>query len=1209
MEISTSASERSVATDLSIAELELRTRAENALLNGGVETVSDALTFLEGGDEALLDLNGFGPAFLADLKDELQQRGFNWSEEKASVADAELDENVAEEDFTEDELVDDRPSSQLASAEGTVEEKEYEESAQEEAINVPIWQRLTSGLDLGRWVYGLILGVGIVALLLFLILPPVSILQRVGITGFTKLDADNGSCSHPDGITLSISPEESNNLRVRLESVPRLELLEGSAGSELREAAIALPEHLVVKSPLYKIKTRGEATQPLMIDVVVPNNAEPWETLDLYTWTGDDWEWVGSDLHTEAAGYEFVRARVSDAPENVLVAQSGPITSTVSTYWKSGDVAGNMSEIDEINPTGLLLGTMGGFAGQITSVPPVDEAGNGPVVMPTLRNWAPGATVNRGLLADLLNSSELQDTHIANIVRLCEEYGFDGVDIDYRGVATDDRDAYSTFIQKLADTLHAKGLRLTVNVERPTPVDGGWETGGYDWGTLADAVDGLKVPFPEDPTAYVGDGRMRRLLNWATAQAPRYKLRMLISSLSTEQSSDTTEISVIDHISLEQALVSFGEIMTLGGIERVEPSDEVTFGLSGALLSISPQEAASTYRLEYKGNDGKNHTVWLGTAASLATKLHWAQNYHLGGVAVADMFDPGNADNVMDVVASYPTVSNPPKQKFEINWTIKEGEKVLEQQVSPITDPAYTWKAPDKEGSYSVSASISGFDHGSVTITVARPEPVITQTEDITATEELARASHSSLENGAEENEEDGEAEENEEDAEESEEEVLDAGFVADVSIPDNTQLENGEEFEKTWRLKNGGTKAWPEDTVLAFASGDQMEAPESVEVGAVDPGDNADVSVKMKAPAEAGSYKGVWRLKSADNFFGGEFWVVIRAGEVPEEETPVAPPAAPPPSSGGAFELGGHVRDLGFPYADKMHYAGMNWSKVQVHYPQDASGIIAASHANGFKIQLSALGQPGMVTEPGFEQKYADWVAQLAAAGADAIEVWNEPNIDREWKLGHISPQAYTSLLCKAYAAIKNANSGTDVISAALSPTGSFGGGCQPNGGNCDDLPFLQGMYNAGAAQCMDYIGAHHNAGATSPSATSGHPADNGGGHHSWYFLPQTQLYYNTFGGTRKLFYTEMGYASQEGVPQFSDWFAWARGTDNAEQAAWLSEAVRLSINTGMVRCIIVWNIDFARYGYDPQDGFAIIRPGGGCPACEALHNVLGTR
>jgi hypothetical protein len=285
------------------------------------------------------------------------------------------------------------------------------------------------------------------------------------------------------------------------------------------------------------------------------------------------------------------------------------------------------------------------------------------------------------------------------------------------------------------------------------------------------------------------------------------------------------------------------------------------------------------------------------------------------------------------------------------------------------------------------------------------------------------------------------------------------------------------------------------------------------------------------------------------------------------------------------------------------MKYAGMTWAKVQVHFGQDASGLVQTAHNSGFKIQLSALGSPGMVVQPNFHADYTAWVANLARAGADAIEVWNEPNIDREWQIGQISPAAYTQLLCASYSAIKAANPNAAVISAAPAPTGWFGG-CSGNG--CDDLPFLQGMYNAGAANCMDYIGAHHNSGATSPSARSGHPADNGGRHHSWYFLPQTELYYGIFGGSRKLFYTEMGYASQEGLAQFSDQFAWARGTNNAQQAAWLAEAVNLSRSTGMVRCIIVWNIDFARYGYDPQDGYAIIRPGGSCPACDTLHAAL---
>lgn len=1034
------------------------------------------------------------------------------------------------------------------------------------------------------------------------LLPPISLLERLGIVGYTTLDAENSSVSHADGLTLSVDPETfGDKLRVRLESVPRVEFLEGSAGSALRKAVEALPDYLVVKSSFYQIQVRGDAQQPVTIDVVLPNAAEPWETLDLYTWTGEMWEWAGSELHTEVAEHEFIRVQTTDVPANLVVVQAGPITLTVSASLGPGDgpVTAAAAVLDEVNPTGLFLGTDGGFVGDPNSLLQPGEVGaESPrpyTVLPTLRNWAPGATVNRGLLLDVLTIPEIQEAHVNNIVQLCTEKGFAGVDVDYRGVAPDDRDAYTAFINALASALHAADLRLTVVVERPTPTNGGWDTGGYDWAALGAAADALKFSLPEDPAAYGEGGEAQQLLDWATAQVPRYKLRLLVSSFSAEQSSDE-----INYISLEQALAPFGEAMALSDVSQVEPGSEVTFGLASQLLSITPQEAAGTYRLQYEADDGEIHTVWLGTAANLSTKLDWASRYHLGGIAVADMFAPGNAGGILDVVTAYvnqrAAATPATDQEMEIVWTVAGADAVIDQQHSPLTEPGYTWIAVDTTGAYTVGATVAGFDHGSVAVTVARPTPVPTPTPEATATVEMTpTGGMTATVAGA------GEMTATVASTGELTSTQLDASYVADVTIPDNTQLDNEAEFVKTWRVRNSGDVAWPDDTVLAFSSDAQMGAPESVEVGAVAPGDTVDVSVEMKAPAEPGRYTGVWRMKTADGFFGTNLLVVIQAGEVAE-----APPLVIGPVSAGPFELGGHVRDLGFPYADKMHYAGMNWAKVQVQYGQDASGIIAAAHARDFKIQLSALGSPGMVTQGGFEQDYANWVAGLAAAGADAIEIWNEPNIDREWQIGYISPQAYTNLLCKSYSAIKAANGGTAVISAAPAPTGYFGG-CSPNG--CDDLPFLQGMYNAGAANCMDYIGAHHNSGATSPSARSGHPADPGSTHHSWFFLPQTELYYNTFGGARKLFYTEMGYASQEGLPTFSDWFSWARGTNNAQQAAWLAEAVQLSVNTGMVRCIIVWNIDFVRYGDDPQDGFAIIRPGGSCPACDSLHAVLGTR
>jgi hypothetical protein len=524
----------------------------------------------------------------------------------------------------------------------------------------------------------------------------------------------------------------------------------------------------------------------------------------------------------------------------------------------------------------------------------------------------------------------------------------------------------------------------------------------------------------------------------------------------------------------------------------------------------------------------------------------------------------------------------------EIVWQVTGPDGKTTQLTTALTQPQFAWTAPMMTGTYSIAAQVAGLDKGELAIGVAEPAPAVTETLAAGEGESEAGTTTAGLASGEASDE-------------------LKAGYVSDVTVADGTHFEKGEKFTKTWRLRNAGSKPWPKDTVLVFISGEQMSESKQVEVGEVKVGENVDISVDMVAPDADGSFKGEWALQTnGKRIDGGSVFLLIRVGA--EVAAPVPAPAPGPvaPVAAGGFELGGHVRDMGLPYKDKMHYAGMNWVKAQVRYNEDAAWMVNVAHANGFKIQLSALGSPSMVLEPDFQSKYSAWVAGLARSGADAIEVWNEPNIDREWQVGYISPQSYTNLLCASYRAIKAANGGTAVISAAPAPTGWFGG-CGPNG--CDDQPWMEGMYAAGAANCMDYLGAHHNAGATSPSASSGHPADNGGGHHSWYFLPQTQLYYNVFHGTRQLFYTEMGYASQEGVSTFSDQFSWARGTNNAQQAAWLAEAVQLGSNTGMVRCIIVWNIDFVRAGYDPQDGYAIIRPGGSCPACDTLHNVLGTR
>ena len=69
---------------------------------------------------------------------------------------------------------------------------------------------------------------------------------------------------------------------------------------------------------------------------------------------------------------------------------------------------------------------------------------------------------------------------------------------------------------------------------------------------------------------------------------------------------------------------------------------------------------------------------------------------------------------------------------------------------------------------------------------------------------------------------------------------------------------------------------------------------------------------------------------------------------------------------------------------------------------------------------------------------------------------------------------------------------------------------------------------------------------------------------------------------------------------------FEWGQGNTVAEQAQWLARAAQLSASSGRVRLMIIWNVDFTTYGADPAAGYAIIRPGGGCPACAALDAVM---
>lgn len=98
-------------------------------------------------------------------------------------------------------------------------------------------------------------------------------------------------------------------------------------------------------------------------------------------------------------------------------------------------------------------------------------------------------------------------------------------------------------------------------------------------------------------------------------------------------------------------------------------------------------------------------------------------------------------------------------------------------------------------------------------------------------------------------------------------------------------------------------------------------------------------------------------------------------------------------------------------------------------------------------------------------------WCGALAARYAGRIaayQIWNEPNLAREWGGRAPSAAEYAQLLRVCSDAIRKADPQAIIISAGLAPTGTCCEAARP-----DDL-YLQELYNAGFQRHVDVVGMH---------------------------------------------------------------------------------------------------------------------------------------
>ena len=184
-----------------------------------------------------------------------------------------------------------------------------------------------------------------------------------------------------------------------------------------------------------------------------------------------------------------------------------------------------------------------------------------------------------------------------------------------------------------------------------------------------------------------------------------------------------------------------------------------------------------------------------------------------------------------------------------------------------------------------------------------------------------------------------------------------------------------------------------------------------------------------------------------------------------------------------------------------------------------------------------------------------ADWsnycfsLSQRFRGKIAAYQIWNEPNLSREWGNNPPDPAGYVELLAACSQAIRRADPDAILISAGLSPTGTNGVTATP-----DDV-FLDHMYRNDFQQFVDVVGVH----APGYAAPEIGP-DNEEAKQRWFTfrrvedLRKIMLRYND--EERQMAIMEFGYTTDTRNPVYA-WF----GVTEAQQADYLFRAYEYAI------------------------------------------------
>lgn len=267
---------------------------------------------------------------------------------------------------------------------------------------------------------------------------------------------------------------------------------------------------------------------------------------------------------------------------------------------------------------------------------------------------------------------------------------------------------------------------------------------------------------------------------------------------------------------------------------------------------------------------------------------------------------------------------------------------------------------------------------------------------------------------------------------------------------------------------------------------------------------------------------------------------------------------------------------------------------------------VVRAAHHYGLALMVRLGYQPRWATNPpvggiappdNFDDfaVFAGTVARRYKGQIKGYIIWGEPNLAREWGGQAPDPVAYTDFLCRAYAAIKEADRQAVVVSAGLASTNAQSLEAM------DDRAFLEGMYQAGAEACFEALGAH-------PYGFAYGPEDRRGAHEGLNLarlLDWREIMEEHGDEEKPIWITELGWTTAGAEED-----AWQTMTPD-RQAEYLAGAWRkVQREWPWVEVFTVWNLSRGLSPESEMAGYSLLEGSGEPkPACHALRTELGRR